>query len=405
MRGVPLGNAGYFCTPAGKIRPVRCNTRLFKGAFMIYFDNAATGGFKTRAAISAAESVIKFLSANPGRSGHRLALTGAKIVADCREILAREFGADPSRVIFTKNCTEALNTAVFGGIKGGKVFTTTLEHNSVLRPLYKLQRQGIITLEILPPDDIMTAIKKKYDGTATAIVATAVSNVTGETLPVYEIGEFAKEKNLLFIVDGAQGGGHIPLSVKEQNISCLALAGHKGLGGIMGSGVLILDDGVELEPLTYGGTGTETFLTEMPPAPPERFEAGTLNLPAVASLLEGVRHIAKNFPESAKTLTRYSERLILGLSEIPSVKIFSKPNPAGIVSFGIKDRSSEEVADALNAEYDVAIRGGYHCAPLCHEYLGTQKQGLARASLAVNNSAAEIDYFIRAIKKIATKSF
>lgn len=367
---------------------------------MIYFDNAATGGFKVNAAISAAESVIKFLSANPGRSGHRLSATGAKIVAECRDVLAEMFDADSSRVVFTKNCTEALNTAIFGLPLTGRIITTVWEHNSVLRPLYKLCREKGVMLEIIPAGDVMKELREKTTADTSAIITTAVSNVTGKALPVTEIGNFAKEKGIYYIVDGAQGGGHIPLSVRGQNISCLALAGHKGLGGIMGSGALILNDGVELAPLTFGGTGTETFSEDMPRFLPERLEAGTLNLPAIASLLEGARHIKRHFGHFAETLELYTERLINGLSKIPAVTLYSEKNPAGIVSFAIKGLTSAEAADILNNDYDVAVRGGYHCAPLMHKTLGTEKEGLIRASLSVYNSANEIDYFIKAVKRM-----
>lgn len=367
---------------------------------MIYFDNAATGGFKVHAAISAAESVIKFLSANPGRSGHRLSATGAKIVAECREVLANGFSADPARVIFTKNCTEALNTAIFGLPLTGKVITTVAEHNSVLRPLYALKRSGKVDVEILPTENIVNTLKEIDLSGVSAIITTAVSNVSGETLPVSEIGKLAEKHGIFYIVDGAQGGGHIPLSVRGQNITCLALAGHKGLGGIMGSGALILNDNADVSPLTFGGTGTDTFNPDMPDYLPERLEAGTLNLPAIASLLEGARHVFRNFTHFNDTLYRYSERLIAGLKELPKVKLYSTPNPVGIAAFKIEGKESAEVADELNDKFDIAVRGGFHCAPFQHKALGTEKEGLVRASLSVFNSSNEIDYFLMAIKKI-----
>ncbi|MEG9430510.1 MAG: aminotransferase class V-fold PLP-dependent enzyme [Christensenellaceae bacterium] len=368
---------------------------------MIYFDNAATGGFKVHAAVSAAESVIKFLSANPGRSGHRLSTTGAKIVAECREVLGNGFSADPARVIFTKNCTEALNIAVFGLPIKGKVVTTTSEHNSVLRPLYALKKHGKIDLEILPTENIVNTLKETDLSGVSAIITTAVSNVTGAILPVGEIGEIAKKNGIFYVVDGAQGGGHIPLSVRNENISCLALAGHKGLGGIMGSGALILNDGVNISPFTFGGTGTDTFNEDMPEDFPERLEAGTLNLPAIASLLEGARHAFRNLSNFAGTLSAYTTRLINGLRDISRVTVYSEPNPAGIVSFKIDGIDSAAAADILNDEYDIAVRGGFHCAPLMHKALGTEKEGLVRASLSVHNSSGEIDYFIKAIKRIS----
>lgn len=373
---------------------------------MIYFDNAATGGFKPRAVTDAAESVIRYLSANPGRSAHRLAFTGAQTVFDCRQIVSKFFNACPERVIFTKNCTEALNTAIFGTInKGGHVITTTYEHNSVLRPLVTLQRKGLISLDIVCPTHdktITKAIEEKVRPDTYLIATTALSNVTGETLPLKEIGAVAKKTNTLFLVDGAQGGGHIPIDMKEMNISLLALAGHKGLYGIMGSGLLILSDNAEVEPILYGGTGNESFNLSQPRCYPERLEAGTVNLPAIAALLEGVRFIKSNLKNFGNHLSTATERLIKNLSIIPNVTVFSQKNHAGIVSFSVKNKASTEVADLLNEKYDVAVRGGYHCAPLMHKYLGTEKDGLVRASLAVQNSTREIDFFIRAIKEIAS---
>ena len=243
-------------------------------------------------------------------------------------------------------------------------------------------------------------MRERITDDVSAIITTAVSNVSGETLPVSEIGEHSAKHGIFYIVDGAQGGGHIPLSVREQNITCLALAGHKSLGGIMGSGALILNDNADISPLTFGGTGIDTFNPDMPEDLPEKLEAGTLNLPAIASLLEGARHTFRNLTHFNKTLYRYSEKLIGGLKELPKIKLYSAPNPAGIAAFRIDGKESAEVADELNDKFDIAVRGGFHCAPLMHKALGTEKEGLVRASLSVFNSSNEIDYFIRAVKKI-----
>lgn len=372
---------------------------------MIYFDNAATGGFKPRAVYDALSTVAKYLSANPGRSGHRLSVTGAKILCSCRELAAESFNCSPDRVIFTKNCTEALNVAILGTVKEKKTaITTVFEHNSVLRPLHELQKKGRIFLDIVSPDrneSIARAIEEKITPDTYLVAVTAVSNVTGESLPIKEIGKICKKYGLLFLVDGAQGGGHVPLNMKENDINLLALAGHKGLFGVMGSGALLISDETEVAPLITGGTGTESFNLLQPDNYPERLEAGTLNLPAVAALCEGLRYLKENFYNFSELLCEKTSKLIKALSAIPDVKCFSKPNPAGIVSFSVLNKDSADVADVLDKEYDVAVRGGLHCAPLAHRYLGTEGGGLVRASLAVQNSAGEADYFIRAIKKIA----
>ena len=374
---------------------------------MIYFDNAATGGFKPHSVSESALSVIRYLCANPGRSGHRLSVAGADLILRTRELLTKLFSANPDRVIFTKNCTEALNLAIFGSLKvGGHVITTTFEHNSVLRPLFNLKNKGLIELDVVSPNNSLSlfeAIKEKVKDNTYLIVLTAVSNVTGQTLYTKDLSSFCKESGILLLIDGAQGGGHIPLKVDGNGISMLALAGHKGLYGIMGSGVLILDENVSLTPLIYGGTGTESNNLNQPSTYPELLEAGTLNLPAISALGEGVKFVLENMKNFSDNLLIQTKQLINGLKDIDGVTCYSQENPSGIVSFSLKNKESSEVADILSLDYDVAVRGGLHCAPLTHKYLNTDGEGLVRASLAVQNSSREISYFISAVKEIAKR--
>ena len=374
---------------------------------MIYFDNAATGGFKPYAVLESASIVTRFLSANPGRSGHRLSITGMEAIHNSRTVIGEFFSCQSDRVIFTKNCTESLNTAIFGSLQvGGHVITTVYEHNSVLRPLHALKEKGLISLDIVQPygdKDIVCAIKEKINSKTYIIICNSVSNVNGESLPIEKIGLLAKENNLLFLVDGAQGGGHVFLDMKKQNISMLALAGHKGLCGIMTSGVLLLADDVDIEPLIYGGTGSESFNLNQPAFYPERLESGTLNLPAIASLFEGVKHVKANRENFSANLLSKTKVLVDGLNKIAGVTLFSTPNESGIVAFKLDNLPSGVVADILNSQYDVAVRGGLHCAPLMHEFLGSGEDGLVRASLAVQNSSTEISYFLRAIREIAKR--
>lgn len=372
---------------------------------MIYFDNAATGGFKPSASIDAAKTVMQFLCANPGRSGHRLSVTGEKIILSTRELFAKEFSAQEERVIFTKNCTEALNLAIFGTLQvGGHIITTVYEHNSVLRPLFALKKKGLIELDIVEPQEntpLQNTIKSKIKPNTYLIITTAISNVTGELLPIKEVGDIATTHKLLYIVDAAQGGGHIPLALKN-GINMIALAGHKGLRGIMSSGVLVFDENVQIEPILYGGTGTASFDVNMPSSYPERLEAGTLNLPAIASLKEGANYTFSNLDGFSKQLIMNTEIIIEFLHKFDKITCFSKPNPAGIVAFKIIDKPSSEVADILNYKYDIAVRSGLHCAPLYHQYLGTEQDGLIRCSLAPQNSSNEIEHFLKAIQSIIT---
>ncbi len=375
---------------------------------MIYLDNAATGGFKTNDVISTLNTVAKFLCANPGRSGHALSVTGAKLILGARERLSVAFNCPEERVIFTKNCTEALNVAIFGTVKrGGHVITTVYEHNSVLRPLFHLKELGIISLDVVKPQNdkpLKQVISEKINRHTYMVVTTSVSNVTGEELPITEIGALCKEKNLLYVVDGAQGGGHIPLDLKEQNISILCLAGHKGLYGVMGSGALLFSKEVEIQPLLYGGTGTESFSLSQPSTYPERLEAGTLNLPAIAALERGVKYVQSNLSNFSEILLKSTSNLIDQLKNVKGATCYSLPNKAGIVSFKLDCLDSQTLADVLSADYDVAVRGGLHCAPLMHDFLGTSEAGgLVRASMSVQNTTNELNALVKAVREISVK--
>lgn len=375
---------------------------------MIYFDNAATGGFKPNAVIESANTTIRYLLANPGRSSHRLSLTGMQTVVNARTVFSEYFSCPFERVVFTKNCTESLNLAIFGTLKvGGHVITTVFEHNSVLRPLNALHEKGLITLDIVQPDlnkSIVDTIKEKICDKTYLLVCNSVSNVNGQVLPIKEIGELAKNHSLIFLVDGAQGGGHIDLNLEKNNISILCLAGHKGLYGIMTSGVLLFGEKVEIDPLIFGGTGSETFNLNQPLDYPERLESGTLNLPAIASLFEGMNYVKSNRENFASHLLSMSEKMINGLKQIEKVKIYSNPNECGIVAFSLENLPSGKVADILNSDYDIAVRGGFHCAPLMHKFLNTEKDGLVRASLAVQNSSREVAFFLQAVSQIAKRN-
>ena len=220
-------------------------------------------------------------------------------------------------------------------------------------------------------------------------------------LPIKKIGELCEKNGLLFLCDGAQGGGHIPIDIKESRINLLALAGHKGLYGVMGSGALVIDENTEVSPLLFGGTGSESFNLDQPKSYPERLESGTLNLPAIAALNEGANYVRNNLNTFSEVLLNYTEYVIEELSKIKGVRCYSESNPSGIVSFSVDNISSSMVADTLDADYDIAVRSGFHCAPLTHKFLGTEKDGLVRASFSVQNSVREINCFLSAMKKIS----
>ena len=375
---------------------------------MIYFDNAATGGQKPDTVLTAVSSAVK-VCANPGRSGHKLSLSCAMQVENCRIALDGFFdGYGFDRVVFTKNCTEALNIALLGTLQqGNHVVLSCMEHNSVLRPLERLRKQGMITYDICPlqgegaraylsPKDILSLLKP----TTKAVIITAASNVTGYAPDLTAIRKILPDHVLLFC-DGAQGGGHLPLKMKGAGMDVLTIAGHKGMLGIQGSGALLFSDRITPTPLLYGGTGSMSLSLDMPDFYPDCLEAGTLSFPAILSLLEGVRYLTLHQKEIEAKLLSLSGYLLSELSALPEYTAFSLPNPCGIVSFRHRHIQSEYIADILSSKYDICVRGGLHCAPLMHEALGTLDGGLVRVSFSHYNTKKEIDRLIFALSEIA----
>ena len=373
---------------------------------MIYFDNAATGGNKPRRVIDAAENAIRYLSVNAGHSGHKRAILAEEYVYKTRKLLQNFFNAEKcERIVFTKNCTEALNIAIFGCVKPDtNVVVSVYEHNSVLRPLYKLRNENKITLTVVKPrsgtvlyDDIADAITEN----TSLVILNGASNVTGEICDYESIGGLLRNKGITFILDGAQICGHTVIDIKKQNIDVLCFSGHKGMHGIQGSGGLIFNKKTDIRPLMFGGTGTESF-SELPSGYPELLECGTLNLPAIVSLMEGVLYNAENLRRKQKRIISLTAYAIKGLSQIRDVKVYSSQNPVGIVSFSYRDYSSQEISGILSERFDIATRGGYHCAPLCHEYLGTEKNGLVRLSFSEFNTENEIDALLSVLPSIGS---
>lgn len=374
---------------------------------MIYFDNAASGGRKPDCVQSAVCSAIK-ICANPGRSGHKLALACALTVEDTRKALNDFFsGYGFDRVVFTKNCTEALNIALFGVLKkGDHVVTTPMEHNSVLRPLEYLKRAGVITYDVCPlskdgnvtPQAIVSLIKPH-----TKLVAvTTASNVTGAKPPLESIRAVIP-KSVLFLCDGAQGGGHIAIDMQGAGVDLLTLAGHKGLMAIQGSGALLFSERIDPAPLLFGGTGSLSVSLDMPDFYPDALEAGTVSYPAILSLLEGVRYLTGHFHSIRERTLALTAYFIDGLKKMPSYRLYSAPNESGIVAFSHEQFQSEAIAGALSARYDIAVRGGLHCAPLMHKALGTIDSGLVRVSFSHFNCTREIDELLSALKALTTE--
>lgn len=372
---------------------------------MIYFDNAATGGFKPDGVVIATVSALKFC-ANPGRSGHKLSLACLERVYACRRQLCAFFGAySYDRVIFTKNCTEALNLAILGVFKDGdEVVTTVAEHNSVLRPLEHLKKNGV-TVKYAPlnadGDIDLNALAELVTENTRAVIMTLASNVTGTAPDIKAVRQLIPE-NCLLICDGAQACGHIKIDMKSLKIDALAVAGHKGMLGIQGSGALLFSERINPTPLFYGGTGSESHSLEMPDFYPDALESGTISYPAVVSLGEGTLYLRQNMQKNGEKILKLTSYLCENLSKIKSLKLYSKPNLFGIVTFNLQNVQSESVSSVLSEKYSICVRGGLHCAPLMHKALGSE--GLVRASVSAFNSINECEQFVRAVTEIAETS-
>ena len=371
---------------------------------MIYLDNAATGGFKPQSVLSAVTAALR-LCANSGRSGHRLSVACSERVYACRRALMEFFGGySCDRTIFTKNCTEALNIALLGILRpGDKVVATFAEHNSVLRPLQYLEDRGVevalASVGAFGEVDV-AAVASMVRADTRAVVVTLASNVTGACPDISRLRSAIPPRTLL-ICDGAQACGHIAIDMKACGIDALAVAGHKGMYGIQGSGALLFSERVDPAPLLYGGTGSESFNLKMPQFYPDRLESGTVNYPAIVSLAEGVLYLKSHFNEERDKLFHLTSLVHRELSLMPFVKLYSRPNRVGIVSFELEGMGSEQAAYRLSEEYSVCVRGGLHCAPLMHESFGTAEGGLIRASLSPFNSEREAELFFTALKSIA----
>ena len=376
---------------------------------MIYLDNAATSHPKPEAVIRAVTGAMTEYNANPGRSGHASALRAARVVLDTRETLSRLLGAgDAMSVIHCFNCTDALNLAIKGLLRlGDHVITTALEHNSVLRPLSALAKRKRIALTIIEPrpdgfidpGDVECAVTEK----TALIVCAQASNVTGAIQPVAAIGQIARRCGVRYLIDGAQALGAMPVDVDALGCDLYAFPGHKSLLGPMGTGGLYIRPGVRLNPLREGGTGSASDSVMQPEELPERYESGTLNLPGIAGLGEGVKYVSGRLSQIMMHERELTGALMEGLSAIPGVTIYSPKEEAaraGIVSFNVGDLSSSQAADALS-ERGFAVRGGLHCAPLAHRFLGTLERGAVRVSVGHANTFEEIDALIDAVKMLA----
>lgn len=371
---------------------------------MIYFDNSASSLIKPKNVQRAVFNALTQYSANPGRSGHKQAIKTALQIQQTRQLVANHVCTSTDNIIFTLNCTDALNLAILGSYKaGGNVVCTINEHNSVLRPLNHLKnidenfsytvanqsgKYGICWQDI---ESCLT--DKTY-----LVICNHISNVNGDVADIVEIGKQLQNRNILFLVDGAQGGGHFGYDMQKMNINMLALAPHKGFYAPQGVGCLALNGDFNLEPIRFGGTGTNSLDLFQPDFAPERFESGTINTPAILGFGEGIKFIEENFFKIQEKMEDLITYLHYELSKSP-IQIYTKTeNTSGVFAFNIPYCNSTEVANFLDEKYDICVRSGYHCAPLKHKSLGTLESGAVRISLSYFNTYQEVEKLVFAIK-------
>ena len=368
---------------------------------MIYLDNAATSYPKPRCVTDAMAAAVIRCGANPGRGGHRLSLAAGRIVEGCREAIAQMLGeSDSSRVAFAASTTDALNMAIHGVLRpGDHVVSTLIEHNSVLRPLSELSRAGVITLTLVPPDGQGRIRAQEIERAmlpGTRLVAmTHMSNVLGMVQDAAAVGEVCRRRGALLLLDCAQTAGHLPLSPAAWGVSLLAMPGHKGLLGPHGTGVLWAAPGVNVAPLRQGGTGSASESMFQPRMMPDALESGTLNLPGIAGLHAGLRVALARREEAHARCLALCALLREELMNLPGVRVYTQPG-APLVSFNLPGMGSQEAADLLDRQ-DMAVRGGLHCAPGAHRFLGTLEGGAVRVSPGLYNTRENMLAFVNAV--------
>lgn len=377
---------------------------------MIYLDNAATTFPKPEAVYDAVMDCMKNYCANPGRSGHKLAMKSAREIYDARENIAKLFNIDnPMNIVFTNNATDSLNLAIKGIVNSGDhIITTSMEHNSVIRPIKALEKLGIENTIVQCDKDGFLDVKdleKAIKPNTKLIVTTHASNVCGTLIDIKTVSEIAKLHNILYLVDASQTAGVYNIDLKEVYADMLAAPGHKGLLGPQGPGILYIREGLNINILKEGGTGSKSEDLFQPDLFPDKYESGTHNTPGIAGLNEGVKFILKEginkIKEHEEELCRY---MLERLNEVPNIKIYGTKDAnkrASVIAVNIGNMDSGEITFLLDNEYDIATRSGIHCAPLAHKTLGTFEQGAVRFSMGYFNTKEEIDKAIEALKEIS----
>ena len=387
--------------------------------FLTYFDNAATSFPKPEAVPRAMADFLHDMAVNPGRSGFDLALSADRMVTRVRTKLDRFFNNpanDPHRTIFTANATDALNLAIQGVCRrGDHVISTVLDHNSVLRPLHEMARQGVITWDRVDCDGQARIdpgrLARLMRPETKLVVMTHASNVFGRIQPVAAVGRMCRERGILLLLDAAQTAGSLPLDMQELKVDMLAFTGHKGLMGPTGTGGLILGPGVTVRSTRWGGTGVRSAEPGHPGELPYRLEAGTLNTVGIAGLEAGLDWVqARGLAAIRRHEKVLADRFLAGVADIevltchamsPDSATVLQEDQLAVVSLTLADKDPATVGMFLDADHDIAVRTGLHCAPLAHKALGTDRSGTVRFSFGPFNTTEQVDQAVRALAAIA----
>ncbi|MFB3852909.1 MAG: aminotransferase class V-fold PLP-dependent enzyme [Vicinamibacterales bacterium] len=381
-------------------------------ADLIYLDNAATAFPKPEATYRFMDSFYRTHGVNPGRSGYDLCMEAGQVIDDTRKLLTRFFnGTDHNRLCYSYNSTDALNLALFGLLReGDHAITTTIEHNSVLRPLYHLSLYGGVEVDyvefdgagFIDPDEIRRRIKP----TTRVVAINHASNVIGTVQPIGEIGRICRERDVRLVVDSSQSAGKVPIDVQAMNVDVLCFTGHKSLMGPTGIGGIYVREGVEVRHTRAGGTGVRSAQRTHLDEYPFRLEYGTVNTVGVAGLNAGVKWVMERGVEE---IHRHEMRLLQtlrdGLSEIPGVRLYCQDdltNHIAVLLFNVEGLEAGETGTMLDVDYDIACRTGLHCAPRVHEQLGTDRiHGGVRFGIGPFNTDAHIEKAVFAVRQIA----
>lgn len=370
---------------------------------MINFDNAATTGKKPEGVIKAVNYALFNLSANPGRGGHNLSIKAAEAVYSAREKIANFFGASGGeRVIFTANCTAAINYVIKGFLKSGDhVIVSDLEHNAVMRPLEKTGiKKSVAKVSLSNDDETVQNFESLINEDTKMIFCTAASNVCGKLLPIEKLGQLCKKRGIAFGVDAAQMAGILPINMKKCGIDFLCIAPHKGLYAPMGLGILIAETDIG-DTLIEGGTGTNSLSLYQPDSMPERYESGTVNLPAITGASAGIDFIKPRAANAYMREMRHIQRIYGVLEHLPYAEIYTpymrEDLYLPVLCFNLSGVPSEQTAEYLNRK-GIAVRAGLHCAPAAHKKLKTEKTGAVRIAPSYFTTHSEVEYFISVIK-------